>query len=37
MDVSAGHTSPALTIGIYSHLFANTDDKAAAAINAIFG
>lgn len=29
-----GHASPALTLSVYSHLFRNTDDKAAAAIDA---
>ena len=29
-----GHASPALTLGVYSHLFKNNDDKAAAAIDA---
>lgn len=29
-----GHASPALTLSVYSHLFTNTDDKAAAAIDA---
>lgn len=29
-----GHASPALTLGIYSHLFHKNDDEAAAAIDA---
>ncbi len=29
-----GHASPALTLKTYSHLFTNSDDKAAAAIDA---
>ena len=29
-----GHASPALTLGVYSHLFAKNDDEAAAAIEA---
>jgi len=29
-----GHASPALTLSVYSHLFVNTDQKAAAAIDA---
>ncbi len=29
-----GHASPALTLSTYSHLFTNSDDKAAAAIDA---
>ena len=29
-----GHASPALTLAVYSHLFKNTDDTAAAAIDA---
>lgn len=32
-----GHASPALTLSVYSHLFTNTDDKAAAAIDAALG
>ncbi|MCZ6455015.1 MAG: site-specific integrase, partial [Alphaproteobacteria bacterium] len=31
-----GHASPALTLNVYSHLFVNNDDKAAAAIDAVF-
>ena len=29
-----GHASPALTLSVYSHLFTNTDDQAAAVIDA---
>lgn len=29
-----GHGSPAITLTVYGHLFANTDDRAAEAINA---
>lgn len=29
-----GHASPALTLNVYSHLFENRDDRAAAAIDA---
>ena len=32
-----GHASPALTLGVYSHLFDNKDDQAAAAIDAVLG
>ena len=32
-----GHASPALTLGIYSHLFENKDDQAAEAIDALLG
>ncbi len=32
-----GHASPALTLNIYSHLFENKDDQAAAAIDAALG
>ena len=28
-----GHASPALTLGVYSHLFKNNDEEAAAAID----
>ena len=31
-----GHASPALTLGVYSHLFTDSDEKAAAAIDAAF-
>ena len=29
-----GHASPNVTLGIYSHLFRKSDDRAAQAINA---
>jgi integrase len=29
-----GHGSPTITLGIYGHLFADTDDRAAAIIEA---
>ena len=32
-----GHASPALTLGVYSHLFDNKDDQAAEAIDAAIG
>ena len=32
-----GHSSPAITLGVYAHLFQTSDAKAAAAINAAFG
>lgn len=32
-----GHASPALTLNVYSHLFANDDEKAVAAIEAALG
>jgi integrase len=32
-----GHASPTITLGIYGHLFSNTDDRAAQAIEALFG
>jgi integrase len=32
-----GHGSPAITLGVYGHLFSNTDDKAAEAISAVLG
>lgn len=32
-----GHASPALTLSIYSHMFEDKDDAAAAAIDAAFG
>jgi integrase len=31
-----GHGSPAITLGVYGHMFANTDDRAAQAIDALF-
>ena len=33
--VSVGHASPGLTLNTYAHLFSNTDDKAAAVIDAL--
>jgi integrase len=30
-----GHSSPSLTLSTYSHMFANTDAKAAAAIGKV--
>jgi integrase len=32
-----GHSSPAITLQIYAHLFQKDDGKAAAAINAALG
>jgi len=32
-----GHGSPTITLSVYGHLFANTDEKAAAVIDAAFG
>jgi integrase len=32
-----GHGSPTITLGVYGHLFSNTDDKAAQMIEAAFG
>jgi integrase len=31
-----GHGSPVITLGVYGHLFPNTDDRAAASIEALF-
>ena len=31
-----GHASPTITLGIYGHLFSNTDDRAAQAVEALF-
>jgi integrase len=31
-----GHGSPTITLGVYGHLFPNTDDRAASAIEAMF-
>jgi integrase len=31
-----GHASPTITLGVYGHLIANTDDKAAAIMDAAF-
>ena len=32
-----GHGSPAITLGVYGHLFSNTDDRAAAIMEACLG
>jgi integrase len=32
-----GHGSPTITLGVYGHLFSNSDDKAAQVIEAAFG
>lgn len=32
-----GHGSPTITLGVYGHLFANTDDRAAQIMEAAFG
>ena len=32
-----GHGSPTITLGVYGHLFANTDERAAAIMEKIFG
>jgi hypothetical protein len=31
-----GHGSPAITLDVYGHLFANTDDRAAQVVEAAF-
>jgi integrase len=31
-----GHATPSITLGIYGHLFSNTDDRAAQVIEALF-
>jgi integrase len=31
-----GHASPTITLGVYGHLFANTDDRAAEVMEALF-
>jgi integrase len=31
-----GHASPTITLGVYGHLYSNTDDKAAQIMEAIF-
>jgi integrase len=31
-----GHASPSITLGVYGHLFSNTDDRAAQVIEALF-
>jgi integrase len=32
-----GHSSPTITLGVYGHLFANTDDRAVQVVEAAFG
>jgi integrase len=32
-----GHGSPMITLGVYGHLFANSDDRAASVVEAAFG
>lgn len=32
-----GHGSPMITLGVYGHLFSNSDDRAAAVVEAAFG
>jgi len=32
-----GHSSPTITLGVYGHLFANTDDQAAQIMERAFG
>jgi integrase len=32
-----GHASPAITLGVYGHLVANADERAAQAIDAVLG
>jgi integrase len=29
-----GHSNPTVTLGVYAHLFGNTDEKAAAVVEA---
>jgi integrase len=29
-----GHSNPTVTLGLYAHLFGNTDERAAAAVEA---
>jgi len=29
-----GHSNPVVTLGVYSHLFGNTDTRAASAVEA---
>jgi integrase len=31
-----GHANPTITLGVYGHLYGNTDDKAAQAVEAMF-
>jgi len=32
-----GHSSPTITLGVYGHLIAGTDDRAAQVMDAAFG
>lgn len=32
-----GHSSPTITLGVYGHLFSNTDDRAVQVVEAAFG
>jgi hypothetical protein len=32
-----GHSSPTITLKVYGHLFANTDERAAQIMEAAFG
>jgi len=32
-----GHGSPTVTLGVYGHLFSNTDDRVKKALDAVFG
>ena len=31
-----GHASPTITLGVYRHLYSNTDDRAAQIMEAMF-
>jgi integrase len=31
-----GHASPTITLGVYGHLYSNTDDRAAQVMEAMF-
>jgi integrase len=31
-----GHASPTITLGVYGHLFSNTEDRAAEILEAAF-
>jgi integrase len=31
-----GHASPSITLGVYGHLYANTDDRAAQVMETMF-
>ena len=37
LTISIGHGSPTITLGVYGHLFSNTDERAAQIIEAAFG